>query len=99
MSQVICGVTAMMKKILAIGGLCSSLLLSIGYHPSGLQAQKRAARQPSSHREKVDRAWHQAVYRGLIIGKSRRAEMLHVLGKPKRFGPPEDQVRNDPRPE
>jgi hypothetical protein len=29
------------------------------------------------------RVWHPATYRGLTIGKSRRADMLRVFGKPK----------------
>ena len=31
----------------------------------------------------TDHRWHSATYRGLRVGKSRRADMLRVLGKPK----------------
>jgi len=35
--------------------------------------------------------WHPGSFRGLTVGKSRRAAMLHTLGKPKRKDSPEGQ--------
>ncbi|SRR6266699_1444052 len=52
-----------------------------------LFSQTQSARQ-TNHR------WHAATYRGLTIGKSRRADMLRVLGQPKwsRKSPGEDNT-------
>ena len=38
-----------------------------------------------------NRGWRAATYRGLTIGKSTRADMLRVLGKPHSSGPSSDQ--------
>ena len=38
--------------------------------------------QPGSKREGANRGWRAATYRGLTVGKSTRADMLRVLGKP-----------------
>jgi len=38
-----------------------------------------------------DRVWRKATYRGLTVGKSTRADMLRVLGKPLPSSPSADQ--------
>ena len=38
-----------------------------------------------------DQTWRAATYRGLIVGKSTRADMLRVLGKPLSSSPSADQ--------
>src|SRR5437899_4828047 len=41
--------------------------------------------------------WHSATYRGLTVGKSRRTDMLRVLGRPKwsRISPGGDESDSD----
>jgi hypothetical protein len=53
-------------------------------------SQAPAVRRPN-------RVWHPATYRGLIIGKSKQADMLRVLGKPRWTREPkrEDQDESD----
>src|SRR5258706_15121864 len=48
------------------------LLLILGL----ILSQAPSARQ-------VDRRWRPAVFRGITVGKSKRADMLRVLGEPK----------------
>src|SRR5436190_18189746 len=49
-----------------------NLLLILGL----ILSQAPSARQ-------VDRRWRPAVFRGIIVDKSKRADMLRVLGQPK----------------
>jgi len=43
----------------------------------------------------TNRQWQAATYRGLTIGKSKRADVLRVLGEPQRRDTPVDQSPND----
>lgn len=45
----------------------------------------------SSQHTASDRIWRNATYRGLVVGKSTRADMLRVLGKPLSSVPSADQ--------
>lgn len=40
--------------------------------------------------------WQAATYKGLTVGRSKRADMLRILGKPKRADIPGGQKRTDP---
>jgi len=52
---------------------------------------------PSSQIERATAPeWRAATYRGLTIGKSTRADMLRVLGKPLSSGPSADQAPPQP---
>ena len=46
----------------------------------------------------TDHRWHSATFRGLTVGKSRRADMLRVLGKPRwsRTSPGEADTESHP---
>jgi len=46
-----------------------------------------------------NREWQAGTYRGLTIGKSKRADVLRVLGEPRRQDTPAGQSPNDPDPE
>ena len=46
-----------------------------------------------------NRTWQAATYRGLTIGKSKRADVLRVLGEPQRQDTPVGQSPKDPNPE
>ncbi len=52
--------------------------------------------QSAPNRADKDRGWRAATYRGLTIGKSTRADMLRVLGKPLSSAPSADQ--DEPQP-
>lgn len=43
--------------------------------------------------------WQSAKFRGLTMGRSTRADLLRVLGKPDSTDTPADQARDDPNPE
>ncbi len=45
----------------------------------------------SSQHTASDRVWRNGTYRGLVVGKSTRADMLRVLGKPLASSPSADQ--------
>jgi hypothetical protein len=45
------------------------------------------------------RDWRAGTYLGLTAGKSTRADVLRVLGEPKRIDTPADQTPKDPNPE
>jgi len=88
-----------MRKVLILSLILNSSFavaahpnLSSGGHSSqGSQISGRRRGSPST--------WRRATYRGLVVGKSRRGDMLRVLGKPDWSGPPGDQRNDDPNPE
>ncbi len=75
--------------------LLTLLLVMMERFPSQAQSQYvglvRAALSKQSGRE-----WRAASYRGLTVGKSTRADMIRVFGRPKRVDIPEGQRRTDP---
>lgn len=74
----------------ALAAACPNL--STRGHPSaGVQKPGSKRGSPST--------WRPATYRGLVVGKSRRGDMLRVLGKPDWSGPPGDQRNDDSNPE
>lgn len=54
------------------------------------------SQQSVIHQKDKNRGWRAANYRGLIIGKSTRVDMLRVLGKPLSSGPSADQAEPMP---
>ena len=46
-----------------------------------------------------DKQWRPGTYLGLTAGKSKRADVVRVLGEPKRLDTPEGQRPEDPDPE
>jgi hypothetical protein len=73
-----------MRKVIFLASIY--LVTLANSHPS-LYAQGAKSKSPS---------WRPATYQGLTIGKSTRADMLRVLGKPLSSGPSADQ--SPPRP-
>jgi hypothetical protein len=65
--------------------------------PTQPVAVRVAQNQPSNTPPVAgDRRWHSAAYRGLEVGKSRRQEMLRVLGKPKSSVVPQARITTNP---
>lgn len=76
-----------------------SQLVGLASCAAPLSQQHHEAQQPPAKKERPKSEWHAATYRGLTIGKSTRADMLRVFGKPQWSGPPGDQMEGDPDPE
>jgi hypothetical protein len=87
------------KRDMVLIVFCLALTLSprIGSAlvPASNCQTERWAKNPATR----ENAWRPAVYRGLVLGKSKRADMLRVFSKPKWSGPPLDELKNDPNPE
>src|SRR5919199_2690293 len=47
----------------------------------------------------TNRRWHAATFRGITIGKSHRADMLRVFGKPRWSRAQREQEEEDSKPE
>lgn len=75
-----------MKSIVV--ALLIQLMLALQWSSGPLQKQVQSNRQ-----------WQAGTYRGLTMGKSKRADVLRVLGEPQRQGTPAGQSPNDPDPE
>jgi hypothetical protein len=99
-----------MSKTLILCVLLSQPLSAIACNPATEQEQHRgltqapargeprsgkSAPQESGHRR---RTWRAATFRGLTVGKSTRAGMLRIFGKPKWSGVAAGQVETDPKP-
>src|SRR5256885_1502270 len=84
-----------MVKIIVL--LCLSWVQIL--NPTDYSASRMQKRQLNMRRTQGNPSWHPAIYRGLIIGQSNRADMLRVSGAPEWSGPPEDQPENDPNAE
>jgi hypothetical protein len=72
-----------MKEVILFCVLLNQSLTVMGCHPPAPQEQRQLALQPATSNRQVNREWRAASYRGLRMGKSTRAEMLRVFGKPK----------------
>lgn len=64
-----------------------------------LSQERHPMRQRSAKAKPLQSEWQAATYRGLIIGKSTRADMFRIFGKPKLIDTPADQVEDEPNPE
>ena len=78
--------------------LVVSLSSSVGYGPL-LRGEFQLAPQSAARAARQDGRWRASTYRGLTVGKSKRANMLRVLGRPQWSGSPGDQSPGDPDPE
>lgn len=77
--------------------LVVSLSSSAGYGPQ--RGEFKLAPLCAAQTTRQDGGWRASTYRGLTVGKSKRADMRRVLGRPQWSGPPGDQLPTDPDPE
>ena len=71
--------------------------ISHSSQPGQPAAEPGAVNQPSNTPPVSDnRRWRSATYRGLEVGKSRRQDMLRVLGKPKTSVIPQARITTNP---
>lgn len=71
-----------MKKLIVICVLLGHSLAATACYRASSQDQQPVAPSPPKSSEQASRVWRPATYRGLIMGKSTRVDMLRVLGKP-----------------
>ncbi len=62
------------------------LVVMICAMQAGLDAGAQAPPSKKASRQSAKRKWGTAVYRGLVVGKSSKADALKVLGKPEWTG-------------
>jgi hypothetical protein len=63
------------------------------------QHQKQQEQQTGAITVQNQREWRAGTYLGLTAGKSTRADVLRVLGEPKRVDTPANQTTEEPNPE
>ena len=88
-----------MRQLVILHLLLAQALSVMSCHLSALQEQRPEAQQPVASDARGNREWRAATYRGLLIGTSTRADVLHVFGHPKRVDIPADQAKDAPNPE
>lgn len=88
-----------MKILIALCALSISLLLPCHWSSTSPSQAKQAVLQKVTNRPVNNRVWRAANYRGLIIGKSTRLDMLQLLGEPKSVDNPPGQTLADEHPE
>jgi len=86
-----------MKKRNALHIIMTLLLGTLGCH--GLQALQQKGNESLTRSQRDKHEWHAATYKGLELGKSRRADALRSLGKPQRIDSPPGQEENELNPE
>lgn len=77
--------------------ILSGILSVISCQPYSFSQERDNKTQPSMQSKQQKREWKAASFKGLTIGKSTRADMLRVFGKPNWSGSPEGQSKNDPQ--
>jgi hypothetical protein len=84
-----------MKTILVFCIFLVQSVLALQYASPSQQQQKQRKLHADANRLKSRADWRPGAYRGLKMGKSSRADVLRVLGEPKRVDTPADQPPND----
>jgi len=74
-------------------------LMALAFASPLRQQQKQRKIQSGISTVQTVRGWRPGTYLGLIVGKSTRADVLRVLGEPKRIDKPPDQTSNAQDPE
>lgn len=88
-----------MKKEMVFCALMGLAIGIVNCAPILSQKPSLEVQQLNAKPEGSNRDWGTATYKGLIIGKSTRADMLRVLGEPEWSGPPSNQGKVDQNPE
>ena len=85
----------------AIFVLCTLLieLFALQCASSSRQHQRQRQQETGAITVQNQREWRAGTYLGLTAGKSTRADVLRVLGQPKRLDSPADQTPEEPNPE
>lgn len=66
---------------------------------SSTPRQEQTKPQTAAKAAQTNPAWRAGTYLGLTAGKSTRADVVQILGEPKRLDTPADQTPNEPNPE
>jgi hypothetical protein len=88
-----------MKKIFVLCTLLIQLIAAWQCASASRQQQKQRKLQIGANTVQNQREWRAGTYLDLTAGKSTRADVLRVLGEPKRLDTPPDQTPREPNAE
>ncbi len=88
-----------MKSIFVLCALLIQFVPALQCSSPSTQQETKRQLQPAANTVQTDREWHAGTYLGLTAGKSLRADVLRVLGQPKRVDTLAAETPEEPNPE